>query len=104
MKSGAILINTARGQLVDSTALSEALRQGEIAAAGLDVHEREPDVPAELLAAPRCVLLPHIGSATRRARDAMALLVVDNLLAALAGHEPPNRVGQFSAAVIAKSL
>jgi glyoxylate reductase len=93
MKSSSILINTARGRLVDSAALAEALGQGEIAAAGLDVYEREPNVPAELLAAPRCVLLPHIGSATRRARDAMAVLVAENLLAALGGGEPPNRVG-----------
>lgn len=92
MKSSAILVNTARGNLVDSAALARALHEGEIAAAGLDVHEHEPDIPAEMLAAPRCVLLPHIGSATRRARDAMAILVADNLLAALAGEEPPNRV------------
>lgn len=92
MKSSAILVNTARGNLVDSAALARALHEGEIAAAGLDVHEHEPDIPAEMLAAPRCVLLPHIGSATRRARDAMATLVADNLLAALAGEEPPNRV------------
>lgn len=92
MKASAILVNTARGNLVDSAALARALRRGEIAAAGLDVHEREPDIPAEMLAAPRCVLLPHIGSATKRARDAMANLVADNLLAALAGEEPPNRV------------
>jgi glyoxylate reductase len=92
MKATAILVNTARGSLVDSAALVEALREGEIAAAGLDVHEREPDVPAGMLAAPNCVLLPHIGSATTRARDAMASLVADNLLAALAGKEPPNSV------------
>ena len=65
---------------------------GEIGAAGLDVYETEPDVPAELLEAPNCVLLPHIGSATTRARNAMAELVADNVLAALAGGEPPNRV------------
>ena len=93
MKSSAILVNTARGNLVDSAELARALREGEIAAAGLDVYEREPEIPAEILAAPRCVLLPHIGSATRRARDAMAALVAENLLASLAGGEPPNRVG-----------
>jgi glyoxylate reductase len=92
MKSSSILVNTARGQLVDSVALAEALGRGEIGAAGLDVYEAEPSVPAELLAAPRCVLLPHIGSATRRARDAMAILVAENLLAVLRGGEPPNRV------------
>ena len=93
MKCTAILVNTARGRLVDSVALAEALAEGEIGAAGLDVYDREPDVPAELLTAPRCVLLPHIGSATRRARDAMAASVVANLLTALRGGEPPNRVG-----------
>ena len=66
--------------------------EGAIAGAGLDVYEHEPDVPDELLRAPHCVLLPHIGSATTRARDAMALMVADNVLAALRGAEPPNRV------------
>jgi len=88
----AILVNAARGSLVDSAALAEALRDGSIGAAGLDVYEDEPRVPADLLDAPRCVLLPHIGSATARARDAMASTVADNVLAALAGTEPPNRV------------
>ena len=92
MKPHAILINTARGQLVDAAALAEALREGAIGAAGLDVYEFEPDVPDELLRAPHCVLLPHIGSATASARDAMAGLVADNVLAALRGAEPPNRV------------
>jgi glyoxylate reductase len=92
MKSYAILVNTARGTLVDSVALAEALRDGEIGAAGLDVYEREPDIPAELLEAPRCVLLPHIGSATTHARRAMAELAADNVLAVLRGDEPPSRV------------
>jgi glyoxylate reductase len=92
MKADAILVNTARGTLVDSEALAEALRDGEIGAAGLDVYEREPHIPAELLEAPRCVLLPHIGSATTSARRAMAELAADNVLAALRGEAPPNRV------------
>jgi glyoxylate reductase len=92
MKPHAILINTARGSLVDASALAEALREGTIGGAGLDVYEHEPDVPDVLLRAPRCVLLPHIGSATTAARDAMARLVADNVLAALRGVEPPNRV------------
>jgi glyoxylate reductase len=92
MKPEAILVNTSRGPLVDSRALARALRDGEIGGAGLDVYEHEPDVPTELLEAPRCVLLPHIGSATTRARDGMARLVAANVLAVLAGEEPPNRV------------
>lgn len=92
MGRSAILVNTARGSLVDAAALAEALREGSIGAAGLDVHEHEPHVAEELLAAPRCVLLPHIGSATVRSREGMASLVADNVLAALRGADPPNRV------------
>ncbi|MEK6326375.1 MAG: D-glycerate dehydrogenase [Actinomycetota bacterium] len=92
MKPAAILVNTSRGPLVDTRALARALRDGEIGASGLDVYEHEPDVPSELLQAPRCVLLPHIGSATTRAREGMARLVAENVLAVLGGAEPPNRV------------
>jgi glyoxylate reductase len=92
MKPTAILVNTSRGTLVEPEALAEALRERRIAAAGLDVYEHEPSVPAALLDAPRCVLLPHIGSATTRARNAMGNLVADNVLAVLDGREPPNRV------------
>src|SRR4051812_44489327 len=90
MKPEALLVNTSRGSLVDSGALAQALREGEIGAAGLDVYEHEPEVPAALLEAPHCVLLPHIGSATRRSRNGMARLVADNVLAVLRGTEPPN--------------
>jgi glyoxylate reductase len=92
MKPVAILVNTSRGPLVDSRALARALREGEIGGAGLDVYEQEPEVPTELLRAPRCALLPHIGSATTRARDGMARLVAENVLTVLVGEEPPNRV------------
>ncbi len=92
MKPSAILVNTARGSIVDSAALAEALREGRIGAAGLDVFEHEPDVPAALLEAPNCVLLPHVGSATVGARDGMANLVADAVLAVLEGAEPPNRI------------
>lgn len=92
MRPHAVLVNTARGSLIDAGALARALRDGIIGAAGLDVYENEPGVPPELLDAPRCVLMPHIGSATTRARDAMASLVADNVLAVLDGVEPPTRV------------
>ena len=92
MKTHAVLVNTSRGSLVDSEALAKALADSVIGAAGLDVYEHEPGVPQHLLDAPRCVLLPHVGSATTKARDAMAALVADNVLAVLDGAEPPNRV------------
>jgi glyoxylate reductase len=87
-----ILVNTARGPLVDLTAVAAALREGRLGAAGLDVYEGEPDVPRALLEAPHAVLTPHIGSATGKARDAMARTVADNVIAVLEGREPPNRV------------
>jgi glyoxylate reductase len=92
MRPHAVLVNTARGSLVDSAALAAALRESRIGGAGLDVYEAEPDVPRELLDAPNCVLLPHIGSATTRARDGMARLAAENVLAALRGERPPNLV------------
>jgi glyoxylate reductase len=91
MKPSAILINTARGALVDSEALAQALRKGEIAGAGLDVTDPEP-LPAEhpLARAPNTVITPHIGSASRQAREAMATLAVENLIAGLAGRPMPH--------------
>lgn len=94
MRSHAVLVNTARGSIVDEVALADALRSGEIGAAGLDVYADEPEVPEVLLHAPRCVLLPHIGSATVRARDAMARLVAEEVLTTLRGGEPGHRVDQ----------
>jgi glyoxylate reductase len=87
-----VLVNTARGSLVDSEALASALEDGRLGAAGLDVYEDEPEVPERLLQAPRCVLLPHIGSATVASRDGMARTVADNVIAVLEGREPPSRV------------
>jgi lactate dehydrogenase-like 2-hydroxyacid dehydrogenase len=75
-----VLINVARGSVVDEAALIEALQSGTILAAGLDVYADEPHVPEALLALPQVVLLPHIGSASARTRDAMGRLVVDNLV------------------------
>ena len=93
MKPAAILVNTARGPLVDTDALVRALTEGWIAGAGLDVTDPEP-LPADhpLLACPGLAIAPHIGSATHAAREAMADLAVDNLLAALRGERMPNCV------------
>lgn len=87
-----VLVNTARGSLVDEEALAAALRDGRLGSAGLDVYEGEPAVRRELLEAPRAVLLPHIGSATTNSRDAMSRLAADNVIAVLEGREPPSRV------------
>jgi glyoxylate reductase len=92
MSSEAVLVNTSRGPLVDADALARALREDAIGAAGLDVYEDEPHVSEALLRAPRCVLAPHIGSATTTARDGMARTVAANVLAVLHGEPPPNRV------------
>ena len=92
MKPDAILINTARGSVVDEAALAEALVAGRIGGAGLDVYEREPGVHPALLAAPNTVLLPHLGSATIETREAMGRQAAINLEALLEGRERPNRV------------
>ena len=92
MKPTAILINTARGSVVDEEALAQALDSGCIAAAGLDVYEREPQVHPQLLASERAVLLPHLGSATTEARVAMGMQVAANLAAYFDGRPPPDRV------------
>ena len=91
MKPTAILVNTARGGIVDQVALAAALRAGGIAAAALDVTDPEPSPPDDpLLTAPNLIVLPHIGSATVAARERMADMAVDNLLAALAGEPMPH--------------
>ena len=87
-----VLVNTSRGTLVDSDAVAETLESGALGAAGLDVYEGEPNVPRRLLEAPRCVLLPHIGSATGPARDGMARAVAENVIAVLEGRDPASRV------------
>jgi glyoxylate reductase len=91
MPDGATLVNTARGAVVDEEALVDELVSGRISA-GLDVFAHEPEVPAALYDLPNVVLTPHLGSATVETRAAMTRVVVDNLLAATRGEEPPNRV------------
>ena len=89
MKRSAYLINTARGQVVDQAALTDALANGRLAGAALDVFEREP-LPADdpLVRLSNVILLPHIGSATKETRAAMLDLAIDNLLTALRGERP----------------
>ncbi len=90
MKSSAFLINTSRGPVVDEEALVVALKANRIAGAGLDVYEKEPELTPGLADLENCILLPHVGSATIETRNRMAELAVDNLLAGLAGRQPPN--------------
>jgi glyoxylate reductase len=83
MKRTAVLVNTARGPIVDESALVEALRAGVIAGAALDVYEFEPEVSEELLALDQVVLTPHMGSGTQSTREAMGMLAVDALRSVL---------------------
>jgi len=92
MKKTAILINVARGPIVDEVALAEALKNGQIWGAGLDVYEREPEIEKALLSLDNVVLLPHIGSATRKTRLEMAMTAVRNLIQGLSGQRPDNLV------------
>jgi glyoxylate reductase len=89
MKPTAVLVNTSRGPVIDEGALVEALRAGELFAAGLDVFENEPEVHPGLLELDNAAVIPHLGSATVETRDAMGLLAVDNVVAALEGRRPP---------------
>lgn len=92
MKPTAFLINSARGDVVDSNALIQALKSGAIAGAGLDVYEGEPAVPAELLSMENVVLFPHLGSASMETRIAMGMRAVENITMFFAGKEPRDRV------------
>ena len=92
MKDSAMIINTARGPIIDEKALVKALQDGKIAGAGLDVFEWEPKVAPELLEMNNVVLLPHIGSATVATRTRMGMMAATNLVAALNGETPPNLV------------
>ena len=93
MKKSGILINTARGDVVDEAALVAALQQGQIAAAALDVYEREPNVAPELLKMENVVLLPHLGSATLETREAMGRRALENIRLFFADGSLRDRVG-----------
>jgi lactate dehydrogenase-like 2-hydroxyacid dehydrogenase len=92
LPAGAVVVNAARGTLVDDAALVAALDSGQVAAAGLDVYNDEPRVFPGYLGREDVVLLPHLGSATARTRDAMGALVLDGIADVLAGRTPPNLV------------
>ncbi len=92
MQPTSILINTARGEIIDETALAELLRAGAIAGAGLDVFEFEPKINPKLLGLPNAVLLPHLGSATIEGRIGMGEKVIINIRTWMDGHKPPDRV------------
>jgi len=94
MKPGSVLVNTARGAIVDHGAVADALSSGHLAAAGLDVFENEPEIPGELRELPTCIVLPHLGSATHEARQAMWDLAAANVRVVLDGEEPLTRVVQ----------
>jgi glyoxylate reductase len=92
MKPGGILINTARGPIVDEAALVKALKSGKLAAAGLDVFEQEPKIHPGLLKLDNVVVLPHVGSATDSSRRRMVETALRNCMAALKGEMPPNAI------------
>ena len=92
MKQTAHVINISRGDVVDEAALIAALQAGEIAGAGLDVYEFEPQVPDALRALENVVLLPHLGTAAEEVRTDMGMMVLDNLVAFFEGREPPNKL------------
>jgi lactate dehydrogenase-like 2-hydroxyacid dehydrogenase len=92
LPKGAIVVNTARGAILDEDALIAALRVGRVAAAGLDVYKNEPHIRPEFSELDNVFLLPHVGSATRETRDAMGFRALDNLDAFFAGREPRDRV------------
>ena len=93
LRPTAVLVNTARGPVVDEAALAEALHAGRLFAAGIDVFEREPEIHPRLLSAPRTVLWPHLGSASQATRLRMATTATGAVAVILAGGTPDNVVG-----------
>ena len=92
MQPHAYIVNTSRGEVIDETALAQALREKQIAGAGLDVFEQEPYVSPALLDLPNAVLLPHMGSATIEWRRDIGEKVIVNIRTFADGHTPPDRV------------
>ena len=92
MKRTAVLVNSARGPIVDEAELAAALKEGEIFAAGIDVFENEPEVHPDLLECENAVIVPHLGTATVDTRNAMGMLAADNLFAAVEGRRPPTLI------------
>lgn len=94
MKKGVFIVNTARGSVIDEGDLVDALREGKVGGAGLDVFDNEPNINAELIGMENVILTPHIASATREAREEYGRLAVDAILATLAGKKPGNLVNE----------
>ena len=92
MKPGGILINTARGEVIDESALIAAMTSDQIGGIGLDVFQNEPEIDPRFLSLPNAVLLPHLGSATEETRDGMGYRVVENLDQFFSGKSPADRV------------
>jgi glyoxylate reductase len=92
MQSHAVIVNTARGEIIDEDAMAELLISGAIAGAGLDVFENEPHINPKLLKAPNAVLLPHMSSSTIEGRIDMGEKVIINIRTFMDGHRPPDRV------------
>lgn len=104
MKPNAFLINVSRGEVIDESALVEALEQKQIAGAGLDVYEFEPQIPERLKKLDNVVLLPHMGTSVLEVREAMGMMALYNLKAFFAGDVPPNRVVNFNQRMLAVNL
>jgi len=94
MKKGSFLVNTARGAIVDEHDLVEALKSGQLAGAGLDVYDNEPNIDPELIVMPNTITTPHIASATYSARNKMGTMAVDGLIDAFSGKKPQNMVNE----------